>query len=397
MITKYLNYKEELILEQVYQSILESKIVYSDRFNKVLSKIDSPISNDLKEIEAKDIDVNFNFFDISKDNENVITFTPDRIANQLISEKKHTVKYTGGNGGWLTNNPVANANIFEQLGYIPKTKEVYAPSRNEIGEIISTIKSDKTQKVWCYVRFVGGEGVYNREKLEDFNDEKNQFIFTRNRQEIRIGRIIRALLTANNITGHTDADVEKFVNQFRATIHVMNDVFSRFRIVEGDELGFWYHRKNYLDPHRGSLGSSCQAVGNLDWLEIYIKNPETVKLLILMAEDNDNKIVGRALLWKLIDGSTLMDRIYSMKDSDANIFVEYAKVNNWYSVNGGDWDKTYVAYVKPIEFDQYPSVDTMNNWDPSTGKISNKSFKGSKYIVWSENGDEDDWDDDDDY
>jgi hypothetical protein len=37
----------------------------------------------------------------------------------------------------------------------------------------------------------------------------------------------------------------------------------------------------------------------------------------------------------------------------------------------------------------------MNNWDPTTGKISNRSFTGSRDIIWSENDEEEEWQDDD--
>ena len=51
---------------------------------------------------------------------------------------------------------------------------------------------------------------------------------------------------------------------------------------------------------------------------------------------------------------------------------------------------------KPEGYAQYPSVDTMNLWDPATGKISNKNFPGYRRIVWSQDGHDEDWDEDDD-
>ena len=389
MITKY----DDFILESL---LLESEVIYSDKFRKVLSKmIDNPIAQKLFEIENNDIDVVTNFIGIKKDDDSVLTFTPDRVAQQILKSNKKAVSYIGGNGGWLTNNTEANKSIFESLGYVPKQEKVYAPKYGEVGELISKVESQKTKKVWCYVKFEDGEGVYNFDKLKDAQDDLKRLVFNSSRQEIRIGRLVRGLLTANKITGFNDSDFEKFVNDFKATYKIMNDVFSNFEIVKGDDLGFWYHRRNYLDPQKGSLGTSCQAVGRLDWLEIYIKNPETVSLLILKSEDDPDKIVGRSLLWKLEDGSTLMDRIYVMNDSDAKIFKDYAKHNEWNSIdidNDEDVYRTYVAHVKPMEFDRYPSVDTMNQWDPKTGKISNNSFPGSRMIIWSE---EDDWEDDD--
>lgn len=383
--TKYTDF----ILESL---LLESNVVYSDKFKRVLNKIgnNNPIVTKLLEIENKDLNINTNFIGVKNDDDSVLTFTPDRIAQEILKSDKEAVKYNGGRGGWLTNNVVANKSIFDSLGYVPKTDKVYEPSQGEVGEVISKFKSEKSGKTWCYVKFENGEGVYNIEKFEDAKDELHKLVFTKNRQEVRIGRLIRTLLNSNKISV-TDSEIEKFVNDFKGTLKVINDAFSNFQIVEGDDLGFWYHRKNYLEPNKGSLGSSCQAVGRLDWLEIYIKNPDTVKLLILKSEDNPDKIVGRSLLWKLENGEILMDRIYTMRDSDTKIFKDYAKHMGWYCIDSDeDEDKTYVAYVKPMEFDRYPSVDTMNKWDPKTGKISNNSFSGSRYIEWSEDHDDDD-------
>lgn len=389
-LTKYDEFiVEKLILEQL---LLESNVIYSSKFKKALTKLpDNEIAQKLLEIENQDLDVVSNFFDIKIDNDNILTFTPDRVAQQILGDTREYVNYIGRRGGWLTNNVRTNGAIFARLGFTPTTEEVFHPNNNLIGEVISEITSEKTGKTWCYVKFPTGEGVYNREKLRTVVDDKQKIVFTKSRQEIRIGRVVRLLLTAYNFNTN-DAAIETFVNEFRAVLSIMNDVFSRFEIVEGDDLGFWYNRRNYEFPHQGTLGSSCQAVGNLNWLEIYIKNPQTVKLLMLKSENNDDKIIGRALLWTLDDGRQVMDTIYTSKDSDRNVFIEYGNAKGYLQMNYTD---TFVAHINPGTFDQYPSVDNMNNWDPTTGKISNRSFPGSRGIIWSENDDDEEWQDDD--
>jgi hypothetical protein len=389
------------ILEKM---ILESNIVYSNKIRNILSRIkDNKIATKLLEIENQDIDTISNFFDVKKDNDNFFTFTPDKIAQEILGSEKEMVRYIGHRGGWLTNNVEANAAIFDALGYKPETKEVYHPNGTELGEIISKKTSEKTGKTWCYVKFPGGQGVYNFEKLQSAKEDLKKTVFNKSRQEIRIGRAVRLLLNTVKFS-YTDAEIEDFVNKFRSIVAIMNDVFARFQIVEGDDLGFWYNRKNYLHPGRGTLGGSCQAIGRLDWLEIYIKNPNTVRLLILKSEEDFDKIVGRALVWKLENGTYMMDYPYTSKDSDQKVFREYAKMNNWETYEESS-RKTFVAYMIPnLEFEKYPSIDTMNSWDPSTGKISNKPFTGSHYIEWTndeENNPEDEYDDyydeDDDY
>jgi hypothetical protein len=355
---------------------------------------DNKIASKLLEIENKDLNVTANFIGIKKDDDSSLTFTPDRVAQEVLKTDKEVVSYEGGRGGWLTNNVEANKNIFDSLGYVPTTKEVYNPQGGEIGEIVSKIKSEKSGKTWCYVKFENGQGVYNYEKLKDAKDKLYKIVFNKSRQEIRIGRLVRSLLSANGINNVSDSEIEKFVNDFKGTLKVINDAFSNFEIVEGDDLGFWYHRKNYLHPHKGSLGSSCQAVGRLDWLEIYIKNPETVKLLILKSDENPDKIVGRALVWNLVDGKKMMDRIYVSNDSDVKIFKDYAKHMEWDAIDdGNNYNNTYVAQLKETGMEKFPSVDTMDKWNPDTGKISNQSFPESTYIEWSEDDDyEDDYD-----
>jgi hypothetical protein len=381
---------EKLILEQL---LLESNVVYSSKFKKALAKMpENEIAKKLLEIENKDLEVVSNFFDIKIDNDNILTFTPDRVAQGVLNDTKEYVTYQGARGGWLTNNVEQNGGIFEKLGFTPKTEKVYFPNNVEFGEIISKVKSEKSGKTWCYVKFPNGEGVYNEEKLRTKDIDKASMIFSKSRQEVRIGRAVRVLLQAYKYP-IVDADIETFVNDFRSVLSIMNDVFSRFEIVEGDDLGFWYHKKNYEFPQMGMLGSSCQAVGNLKWLQIYIDNPEAVKLLILKSENDDSKIIGRALLWTLDDGGVVMDQIYTSKDSDRNVFIEYGNSKGYHQMN---WSTSFVAHLKPGKFEQYPSVDNMNNWDPETGKISNKEFPGSRRIIWSEHDDDDDdWDDDD--
>jgi hypothetical protein len=392
-LNKYDNFiVEKLILEQL---LLESNIVYSNKFKKVLSKMsDNEIAQKLLEIENKDLEVVSNFFDIKIDDDTILTFTPDRVAQQILTDEKEYVIYQGRRGGWLTNNVETNGAIFARLGFTPKTEEVFQPNNTDTGEVISKVTSKKSGKTWCYVKFPSGEGVYNQDKLRVQVVDKPNLVFKRSRQEIRLGRGARLLLRAYGIPV-TDSQIEGFVNDYRAAFSIINDVFSRFEVVEGEQLLYWYNRDRYEFPHMGMLGGSCQSVGRRDWLQIYIDNPQTVNLLILKSENTDEKIVGRALLWKLDDGRTMMDQIYTSKDSDVRVFREYAAAKGYVEVNYGT---TFTAHIKPEEFDKYPSVDNMRQWNPATGQISNKTFRGSKEIIWSDEEDDDeDFFDDDDY
>ncbi len=384
-IVNFKTFCDEVILNEAL--LLESNLVFSKKFKKVLSKIeDDRISNIILELEDEDLELTTNFFDVKTDNDNIITFTNDRTAQNILQDDKEFVKWAGNRGAWLVHTE-RNLNIFEKLGYNPVIgTDVYRPNNIEIGEVLSEWTSPRTNKTWAYVKFENGEGVYNKERLKDAKEDLKEKIFRTSRQEVRIGRAIRTILNSKSIK-YSDQEIESFVNKFRGVLSVMNDVFSRFEIVEGDDLVFWYNRKNY-ESQSGSLGTSCQAAGRADWLEIYSDNPDTVKLLILKSFENPDKIIGRALLWYLVDDRILMDRIYTNKDSDRNVFKEYARNKNY--IIREESNDVWVAQIKTGEYDAYPSVDTMYYWNPDTGKISNREFQDSQYIEWTEDNDDDD-------
>jgi len=89
---------EKLILEQL---LLESNVIYSQKFKRALSKLpDNEIAQKLLEIENKDLEVVSNFFDIKIDNDNILTFTPDRVAQEILGDTREFVNYQGRRGGW---------------------------------------------------------------------------------------------------------------------------------------------------------------------------------------------------------------------------------------------------------------------------------------------------------
>ena len=397
MLKKYTQFITESI-----ELLLESNVVYSPKFRKALNKIQDPIAKTLLSIENKDLDVQSNYFDIPIDKNDTVTFIPDKRAQEILGDKKELVRFTGRKGGWLTHNMEQNAGLFAQLGFEPKQEEVYKPKNDEIGQVMGKVIGPKSGRTYFYVKFPKGEGVYNSEKLVPAGEDLTKLVWSKNRQEVRVGRAVRALLTSSGQTEILDKDIESFVNSFRAVIDIMNDVFSHFEIIRGEKIGWWYDNKNYKEI-KGTLGNSCMAGGPKRWFDVYCSNPDTIGLLILKSEADENKLMGRALLWKLDDGSMFLDRIYTAKDSDVTLFREYAKSKGWYtrsdngysaqnSASGGKVDLT--AHIKPGKYKGYAYMDTFTCWDPKTGKISANEFKGSKHMYNEEYGGGDDDGDD---
>jgi hypothetical protein len=388
--------------------ILESIVYYSDKFKKILSAIDSPVAKTLLDMESKDLDVVNNYLDIV-DREQ-ISFITDRRAGQIIQANQDKVTYTG-NRGFLSHSDV-NKNIFARLDYTPQGETTYHPSTGEQGVILSTTQSPTSDRVYCKVQFTGGISVINKERLRKVEIDK--LLYSQNRQPIRIGRGIRAMLKPSGVT-FTDSEIEDFVNKYKASWDKMNDIFRNFEVVKEDKIAYWYDSRNYAE-RTSTLGSSCMSNVESEYFDIYVKNPEKISLVILKNDDGD-KILGRALLWELDQPKiTFMDRIYTVSDSYVQLFKDYSYKMGWYhksTQNSSTIDlmsvdssgtKIYISenlttvlYTsRQVDYDKFPYLDTLKYFNTSTGQISSDySFKrngGSSVITlevtdgtWAEN------------
>lgn len=390
-----INNYNEFLLEHAISMINESEIFYSKKFKKLLNDIDSPISKHLKEIETKDLKVTSNFFDIA-DNKDVISFIADRKAQEIIGENKDkSVVYSEGHP--LSHNLSQNGGIFAALGYKAVGDSPYCPDDEEKGTVISKTVSPTSGRVFLYVKFEGGECVLNQDYII-YTEIKD--MWSKNRQTVRTGRGIRALLNASG-QKFTDVEIEDFVNKYKSAFDRMNDVYSSFDLVSGDDISFWYDYKNYSQgTNRGSLGNSCMANGDSEWFEIYTLNPDVCSLLILKDDDAD-KIKGRALVWKLTTPEiTFMDRIYTHEDSDIQLFKDYAIHKGWHykkynnsspegelvNSNGNVNFDLLSVDIKKIGYDKFPYVDTLKYYDVAGSRLTNDENRSYKCLEDTDGG-----------
>ena len=164
------------------------------------------------------------------------------------------------------------------------------------------------------------------QKAQKFlQDGTEQDVYNHNRQSTKIGRAVRNLLKSSNLE-FTDAEIEKFVNKFKAKVKQSREKYENFEIVKGDRIAYWYNYNQY-EILSGDLGNSCMCEMKPDVFNIYTYNPEVVCLLILKSTKSPNKIIGRALIWDVTCESKeikFMDRIYCINDSDVELFRSYA-------------------------------------------------------------------------
>ncbi|MCB1712589.1 MAG: hypothetical protein KDH96_09010 [Candidatus Riesia sp.] len=233
--------------------------------------------------------------------------------------------------------------------------------------------------------------------------------WTENRQRLKIGRLIRKL-TDDRFSAK---EIEDFVNRFKSISKKDVDGL-KWKRVHGSELNYWYYNENYVRGG-GTLNRSCLRKSNKNhYINFLSGNPNKIRMLLLLNENN--KLLARALMWKLTEpvGRIYMDRIYSRFDEDVNLFTESAVKNGWLykskQTYGGDvnvidgrngeekWVKMVVDGFEKLNFAGYPYMDTFQYYDPIKKIITNdvKMFNNNKILKLNKtNGGYTSFDDDD--
>ena len=397
-----LKYEDYISEKAVYELLLESKVVYSKKFINLLNKMKAnKLATELLNLYSKDVDgVTQNYIDIT-DLKDAVSFTPDRKVQELTKDKPDTWKITNS-GRYLTTSD-RNDKLFEALGYDKTKYGCWAPETNTIGLILSETVSRTSGKIYVMFKEYEGEriGVVNKEAMEP-TEAEDQRIWSTSRNNIKIGRLVRAILTASKIS-FTDSEIEQFTNTYKATYDFAKDALKQFDIVKGDKIAYWYDEENYVSGG-GSLNNSCMASVGSDYFDIYTQNPQ-VSLVILYGDGGsiesekytDDRIKGRAILWDAkLDGQPVkfMDRIYTSQDADVELFKQFAEKNGWWfkkrqsmepNEDFTDGNSSKKGKIKvnldDTDFEYYPYCDTVCYIDTNTGIASNKWWSDSNKIL----------------
>jgi len=181
--------------------------------------------------------------------------------------------------------------------------------------------------------------------------------------EFGIGRWVRRVFADVIKSPLTDPQIELFVNAYKSVYDSKDSV--DLSVVQGEDIKTNYLEDNYVEI-KGQLGNSCMRYERCQsYLDIYVQNPEVCKLLVLK---EGGKVKGRALLWILSDGRKYIDRIYTIQDSDKNIFKDWAKKNGYdltYDMTTSNED--IKVHLKVTSFSKYPYMDTFEYYDDQNG------------------------------
>lgn len=402
-----LKYEDYISEKAVYDLLLESKVIYSKKFINLLNRMKSnKLATQLLNLYSKDVDgVTQNYIDLT-DQKDAVSFTPDRKVQELTKDKPETWVITES-GKYLTTSD-RNNKIFEELGYDKQKYDCWAPDTGSIGLILSETISRTSGKIYVMFKENDGEriGVINKAAMEPTESE-DQRIWNTSRNNIKIGRLVRAILAAAKLPA-TDPEIEQFTNLYKATYDFAKDALKQFNIVKGSEIAFWYDEDKYVEGG-GSLNNSCMASVSSDYFDIYTQNPQ-VSMVILYGDGGtitddkytDRYIKGRAILWdcKIDDQpAKFMDRIYTTQDADVELFKQYAeKEGFWYKkrqsmdpneeITNGNGSRKATIEVKldDADFEYYPYCDTICYIDSDTGTACNVYWDDSDKMLRDTSG-----------
>ncbi len=386
-ISKYL----EFINESRIDLLLEANIQYTKKFKNFLSKVKSPVATSLLDLQGNEVDVNTNYIDLSTDKGDMIKFVPDDKVKPntkkrgIITDKhlayfsyKELFSVAGISDEGITSN---------DLGYIENGESV---------DIYKTLTSDDlselAHKIIHWVK----------------KDDVNMFIDSRGidlipditPSDLKVGKFARKILDKAG-KKFSDKDIEDFVTLYKAEFIKMRNINELFDVVSGEDIALWYHEKSYYS-NSGTLGNSCMRYQKCqEYLGIYTSNKDQVSLVILFNDEQRDKIIGRALLWTDSKNRKFMDRIYQADETVIELFISYAKKNNWIYKERQDScagttllldgseveDGTITVYLENGgNFAYYPYVDTVKYYLEYPGTLSNDSNSMHDYCLESTDG-----------
>jgi hypothetical protein len=228
------------------------------------------------------------------------------------------------------------------------------------------------------------------------NDDLDPYT-VKGRTEIGVGRCVKALADLAKID-FTDKELEDFVNLYKSKTKTEGE---EFELVKGKDIKYWYDEDNYFEDYgEGPLSNSCMMDVDKSYFDIY-SDSKCCQLLILTKKvDKKKLLIGRALLWKpsemILKGEIkwegskyFMDRIYCMKSSDEQKFLNYAEEKGWLvkAHNNSDNEKGMIFNFKGEmvklkivckvegDCDEYPYMDTLKYLSKKKDEISNIGFK----------------------
>ena len=354
MLSRYNDFSTDLILEK---AINESFIYYTKDFLDNLIKL-----RDLKKSQiAKDL-ISVNYTDVKPD----MTFIS-------LGDGEGDIKFT---------------QFKKVISIIKKGLE-------------NNLESDKAEEVEKVINKRLSSGNLSQADIFHLFTDPSYELSTKSRNTTGVGRLVNQIFPSK----FSSKEVEEFVNNFK---NLNKPAENKFELVSGEDIRKYYLLTNYVEE-KGDLGNSCMKKSSCQqYLNIYVENPEIIRLLIY--KDDNDKILGRALIWKLnayndLDNKApyFMDRVYTIDDATKKLFQDFAEKEKWAWRTTSTYHRTseitflgdqkdsisLEIQLDKWKFNYYPYMDTFKRLDPSDGILYNDENE-SDWVLTSTDGGYDD-------
>lgn len=405
-------------IKKTYKDFLlnEAKISVTDELGQVLDLIssDTPVdttnwADRMKSLIGTDVDTNINYLSTS-DNPDMVKWRSDDKANKtylILMPQKYYKAATESIGGRVPESG-ATGRLLRRLS-------------NE--EAARLLKGDIKSLQQAQFEYQEGYNILHL-AFKDRKGESECLIsdkwcknspYRATPQEFRMGKLFKSLMQAKGYNP-TSSEVEKFHTEYVNAVKKLKKMdLDRFDIIEGEDIRKYYLETSY-DGLKHTLGTSCMRHKRCQpYFDIYIQNPNQIKLLILRSKKDPNKICGRALLWyglnvrkgddfeykwRMKDWETktnFMDRIFVNNSKDERLFKEWAITNGFLFKRGQDNlpnpiskdAKTSEITTLWIKLESgtpnsglFPYMDTLRNYQPENGVLTNIDQDWAEFDWW---------------
>ena len=407
-INKFNNFIIESVINEL---ILEANVVYKKEFIDTLKDLQNSfdysvekIASILLKIIGTDLDIVQNYIGLSDDVDK-ISFIP---SNRVNFDKVKIVDGRVVDGGRpnvhqiVLDAKIPTEDVNGELNIV-----MFQPNEYLVNNIINdwklvgtydmdsdTIKTNFNGYILYHLQNNDDPTKFTvAYKAKSDREDGIEPLLTNNIGKLKIGRYINRLLDLYFNTDkierkvYSASDIEKFVNTFTSAMEFNKNALDFFEVIKGDDIIKWYYNENYA-ARTGQLGQSCMQYDKCkEYFGIYEMNPEVCQLLILK-DSTGQKIMGRALLWNTEDDEKYIDRVYTNKDSLLNLFDKWSEKNGYFK-NFRNNQGNLIVKVKPMDYGQYPYMDTLKYFNIEDGILTNNSnlVKKPFLILQNTNGD----------
>jgi len=244
---------------------------------------------------------------------------------------------------------------------------------DNIKDIINMILFFNNEKKYNYINYGNNIDTISYFPMDKkyLIDDKENYWNSKLRVVIKFGKFIK-----KNIPLIKEKYVEEIVNLYKSNMDKFG--IEGLKLVKGEDIRYYYN-ENHYSKGNNSLHKSCMRhVSKQHKLDIYVRNPEVCSLLVKL--DFNGKVMARALVWELEDGSKYIDRIYFANGYEKKIYENFGIKYNYIMYPARLKMSVKLKWVGGMNNSKYPYADTFTYLNFNKNTLSNIISYHEKHI-----------------